>query len=285
MKKIENSAFDQERALYNLTDAEVVRCRFEGEADGESALKESKRFVATDCSFALRYPMWHCDDFSVKNCVLTETCRAPLWYDKNGALANCKILGVKTLRECTDMTVTDCDVDSIEFGWKCHDVKIERSTLNSQYFLLMSSDIEMTDCRFSGKYSFQYVTNATITDCVLDTKDAFWHSRNVVVKNCVVKGEYLGWYSDGLTFIDCQISGTQPLCYCKNLKLINCTMTDCDLSFEYSDVQADIVGTVTSVKNPHSGTIVADGYGEIITEGGVMEDTCQVVVREQSKQK
>ena len=54
------------------------------------------------------------------------------------------------------------------------------------------------------------------------------------------------------------------LCYCENLRLIDCEMIDCDLSFEYSDVDADVTSEITSVKNPKSGKIVADAYGEII---------------------
>lgn len=122
--------------------------------------------------------------------------------------------------------------------------------------------------------------NLEITDCVLDTKDAFWHSENVTVRNSVVKGEYLAWFSDGLTLIDCKIIGTQPLCYCKNLKLINCTMEDTDLSFEYSDVEADVKGHVISIKNPKSGTITVDSVGEIIREAPVMECFGEIVIRE-----
>ena len=69
-----------------------------------------------------------------------------------------------------------------------------------------------------------------------------------------------------LTLINCKIIGTQPLCYCKNLKLINCTMEDTDLSFEYSEVEADVKGHIISVKNPKSGTITADSVGEVIWE-------------------
>ena len=69
----------------------------------------------------------------------------------------------------------------------------------------------------------------------------------------VVKGEYLGWYSENLTLEKCRITGTQPLCYCKNLRLIECTMENTDLSFEYSEVDADIIGHIDSVKNPRSG--------------------------------
>ena len=87
-----------------------------------------------------------------------------------------------------------------------------------------------------------------LENCNLDTKDAFWHSKNVTVRDSVIKGEYLAWFSENLTLINCKIIGTQPLCYCKNLKLINCTMEDTDLSFEYSEVEADIKGNVVSIK-------------------------------------
>ena len=56
MLTIENKSFAEERALYHLTDAAVVFCRFEGEADGESALKEGKNLEINGCFFALRYP-------------------------------------------------------------------------------------------------------------------------------------------------------------------------------------------------------------------------------------
>ena len=121
--------------------------------------------------------------------------------------------------------------------------------------------------------------NLTIEDSILDTKDAFWHAKNVVVRNSTVKGEYLAWYSDGLTLINCRIIGTQPLCYCENLKLIDCTMEGTDLSFEYSDVQADIKGHIDSVKNPRSGVIAADSIGEIIRDNPVYPCTGEVIIR------
>lgn len=135
-----------------------------------------------------------------------------------------------------------------------------------------------------GKYSFQYMENLEIADSYLDTKDAFWHSRNVTVKDSVVKGEYLAWFSDGLTLINCKIIGTQPLCYCENLKLIDCVMENTDLSFEYSDVEADIKGHVVSIKNPKSGVITVDSAGEIIWENPVMECAGKVVERKNPAQ-
>ena len=69
-----------------------------------------------------------------------------------------------------------------------------------------------------------------------------------------------------MTFENCTIIGTQPLCYCQGLKLINCTMIDCDLSFEKSDVEADIISSVVSIKNPRSGIIKVTSVDEIIMD-------------------
>ena len=83
----------------------------------------------------------------------------------------------------------------------------------------------------------------------------------------VVDGEYLGWHSRNLRLVNCRISGTQALCYAENLVLENCTLgEDADLCFEYSSVHAEIKGRVHSVKNPRSGRIVAEEYGDIILD-------------------
>ena len=278
---INNQTFDEERSLYNIKDTEVLSCKFEGPADGESVLKESRNFSVNGCSFSLRYPMWHAKKFLLKNSSMDDKTRAPLWYCKNGEITDCDIQGIKCLRECKNISVDNSHIISPEFGWRCNNVKITNSTIDSMYFLFESKDVEIENLTMTGKYSFQYMKNLSIKNSNLDTKDAFWHSKNIVVENSIVKGEYLGWFSENLTFINCKIIGTQPLCYCKNLKLINCAMENTDLSFEYSEVDADIIGHIDSVKNPKSGTIVADSVGEIISEDAIMKCRGQVLIREQ----
>ena len=86
----------------------------------------------------------------------------------------------------------------------------------------------------------------------------------MTVRNGDVRGEYLAWYSDGLTLENCRISGTQPFCYCRNLKLINCELTDSDLCFEKSEVDATVTTPVISIKNPRAGVIRVPDVGEII---------------------
>lgn len=276
---IENKQFDEERALYHLQNGKVLNCTFAGPADGESVLKEARSITVENCKFSLRYPLWHVDGFCLLNSDMDELTRAAIWYAKNGEITGSKLHGIKVVRECKNITLKACDINSPEFGWKCEHITMEDTTIQSEYIFFDSKDVTLLNVTMKGKYSFQYMENLVIENCNLDTKDAFWHSKNVTVKDSIVKGEYLGWFSDGLTLINCKIIGTQPLCYCTNLKLINCTMEATDLAFEYSDVEADIIGNVLSVKNPKSGTITLDGADEIIMEDAVMECNGVVVVR------
>ncbi|MCD8377802.1 MAG: DUF3737 family protein [Candidatus Gastranaerophilales bacterium] len=278
--QITNQTFDEERALYNLNNTDIINCTFAGEADGESVLKECKSINVHGCSFSLRYPLWHAKKFTLVSSKMDDKTRAPLWYSSNGSLISCRIEGIKCLRECKNINVNKCEIISPEFGWKCKKVNITNSRIDSMYFLFESSNVEINNLKMSGKYSFQYMKNLHIRNSELNTKDAFWHSKNILVENSIVKGEYLGWFSENLTLINCKIIGTQPLCYCKNLRLINCTMEETDLSFEYSDVSADIAGNIISVKNPKSGKIIADSIGKVITEDAVIECKGNVVIRD-----
>ena len=266
--------FDEERALYHLCNTDVLDCRFAGPADGESALKEARDVKIENCAFSLRYPLWHADTFRLHDSRMDELTRAPIWYAKNGIITDSDIHGIKALRECDNIRISDCTITSEEFGWKSSRITVTDSSLHAQYLFLDSRDVILDKVEMSGKYSFQYMENLTIRNSVLDTKDAFWHSKNVTVENCLVKGEYLGWFSQGLTLVNCRIVGTQPLCYCHGLTLKNCTMEG-----EYSDVHATINGHVDSIKNLRSGEVIVDSVREIITGDAVVECTGTVTIR------
>jgi len=261
-----NLTFDEERALYGCRDTQVLSCRFDGPADGESAFKECANILAKDCFFNLRYPFWHDENAILEGCQLTEQCRAALWYTHGASLRGCRLHGIKALRECADVTIENCDVISAEFGWFCRNVRMTDTQVKGEYFMLRGEDLNFSNVTLDGKYSFQYITDSTFDGCVLSTKDAFWHAKNVLVRNSVIRGEYLAWYSENVTFENCRIIGTQPLCYCKGLKLIHCRMEDTDLSFERSQVEATVDCPILSIKNPASGYIQAPAIGQIILD-------------------
>ena len=266
MKTYTNLTFDQERALYGSQNIIVDHCRFDGEADGESALKENRDIEVYDTYFNLRYPFWHDDQVLIADSEMTANCRAALWYSNNVTIRDTKLHGIKALRECGNIVIENSDIDSTEFGWFTRGITMKHSSAISEYFMLRSDHLDFDDVTLNGKYSFQYITDSTFDNCHFDTKDAFWHAKNVVVKNSVIKGEYLAWYSENITFENCVIIGTQPLCYCRGLKLINCQMIDTDLAFEKSEVEATVTSTVKSIKNPAKGTINVYDVEEIIMD-------------------
>ncbi|MBP5451059.1 MAG: DUF3737 family protein [Treponema sp.] len=280
----ENQVYDEERALYGIKDSCVRNCRFDGEADGESAMKEAAGLRVEDCYMNLRYPLWHVQGADIRGCTMTENCRAALWYDRDISLSNCRMNGIKALRECEDVRISDCEVNSPEFIWKCRNLSVENMTVaESEYPFFEVTGAKIRGLRLKGKYSFQYCSEIEISDSELDTKDAFWHIKNAVIRDTVIRGEYLGWYSENLTLINCRIIGTQPFCYCRNLTLKDCTMEDCDLAFERSTVNADVRGRIVSVKNVLSGKIVADEIGEIISEEGIVDSSKSEIIERKKK--
>ena len=280
--QITNEQYDNERALYNLQHADIINCNFAGPADGESVLKEARDISIKKSRFSLRYPVWHVKDFTISDSIMDKSTHAAIWYAENGSITDSTLNGIKAVRECNNICLKHCKVNSEEFGWKSDHIVLQDTDITGEYLFFDSRNVKMNHVHMKGKYSFQYMENMEISDCELDTKDAFWQSKNVTVQNSIVKGEYLGWFSDNLTLINCKIIGTQPLCYCNNLHLINCTMEDADLSFEYSEVEADIKGHIQSIKNPKAGTIIVDTVEEIIRETPIMECTGNVLIREKS---
>lgn len=272
MQVIENRDFDQERALYGIKGAIVRNCKFDGPADGESALKETSCMQINGCYMNLRYPLWHANKAVVSDCEITDKCRAAFWYDNDITIRNCRINGIKAIRECKKVGLFNTVVNSSEFIWKCKSLILKDVTIeNSEYPFFEVLSAKITGLSMKGKYSFQYCNKIIIENSMLDTKDAFWHSKNIVVRDSVIKGEYLAWYSENLRFINCHIIGTQPFCYCRNLVFENCVMEGCDLAFERSSVKADVKGRIESVKNVISGKITADEIGTLIMDPSVVK--------------
>ncbi len=266
MKIIENKKFDEERALYASRGVHLKSCAFDGPADGESALKESRDITVEDTYCNLRYPFWHDKTLVIKRTEMTPLCRAALWYSEDIVIEDTKLHGIKALRECKNVEIRRSSIDSEEFGWSSVGVTMEHTKANSVYFMMRAEDLTFKNVSFTGKYSFQYIKNAVFEDCDFDTKDAFWHAENVTVKNCKIKGEYLAWYCKNVTFEHCVISGTQPLCYCEGLRLIDCEMYGADFAFEKSAVEATVTTPLISIKNPRAGKICAPSVGQIIID-------------------
>lgn len=269
MNIISHKEFEGERPLYASRDLRIEDVTVH---EGESALKESSRIEAARCRFEGRYPFWCCKDVKIAECTFTEDSRAPLWYSSGIEMLDCQVLAPKILRELDGIRLKGCSFPkAVETLWMCRGINIEDCSFEgADYLFFRSEGIRIGGLHLKGKYTFQYCRDVEIRNSILDTKDAFWESENVTVYDSVIKGEYLAWYSRNLRLVRCRISGTQPLCYAKGLVLEDCTFEpDADLAFEYSEVEATVNSHITSVKNPLTGHIKAESYGEIILDENI----------------
>ena len=269
MEIIKNQEFSGERPLYArhglyLEDVKI--------GAGESSLKEGSDIEAVRCFFNGKYPFWECDRFKIENCIFHEGARAALWYTRGCEMRDTLVEAPKMFRRMTGAMLENVRFTMArETFWDCSEVTLRSvEASDADYIFMHTENIDIDGFTLKGNYSFQYAKNVIIRNAEMDTKDAFWESENVTVYNSRISGEYLGWYAKNLRLVDCLIEGTQPLCYCENLVLENCRFApDADLAFEYSSVNADIKGHVTSVKNPRSGIIRAGSIGEIILDENI----------------
>ena len=269
MELIKNKEFGGERPLFAAHDLRLENVTIH---TGESALKECSDIEAVKCRFEGKYPFWHVDGFVVKNCLFTEGARAALWYSRNLRMTDTLVEAPKMFREMDGIYLENVQIPNAqETLWHCRNVELRNvQAEKADYLFMHGENIRIEDYRQQGNYSFQYCKNVEIRHAEIHSKDAFWGTENVTVYDSVLDGEYLGWHSHNLRLVNCRISGTQPLCYAHGLILENCTMADdCDLAFEYSTVEATIDSPVRSVKNPRSGSITAQSYGEIILDGNI----------------
>ena len=277
---ITHQEFGGERPLFASHDLQLDHVTIHA---GESALKESTDITATDCRFEGKYPFWHNQRFTINRCHFTEGARAALWYSSRLTMTDTTVDAPKMFRDMEQLSLTRVRLtNAAETLWFCRGITLNDVTADHADYIMMHCDgIDITDFHLQGNYAFQYSRNITIRNSVLETKDAFWNTENVTVIDSVIHGEYLGWHSRNLRLVRCHIAGTQPLCYAHGLLMEDCTMDpDADLAFEYSSLHADIIGPVTSVKNPRTGHITADSIGEIILDENIRQPAdCEIITK------
>lgn len=264
-RKINGGKYTGERALFMLTNATVMDATF---CDGESPLKESLNLDIIRCTFDWKYPIWYAKNIEVNESRLTFTARSGIWYTDNITMNRCVIDAPKTFRKATRITLNSCSLEHAdETLWFCKDIKMDCVKAKGNYLAMGSENVEVNHLELDGNYFLDGAKNCVVRDSILNSKDAFWNTENVTIINSKIIGEYLGWNSKNLTLINCEISSLQGLCYIDGLKMINCKLTDSSLCFEYcTKIDAMIIDTFESIKNPTSGIIRLKGVKKLIID-------------------
>lgn len=264
MEVLNRGYYTGERALFHESDKRIEEAIFD---DGESPLKHSSNIELINTSFKWKYPLWYSKDISLKDCRLFDTARAGIWYTDNLKMEDVIIEAPKTFRRCNNVTLKNVNMyNAAETLWSCNNIKLDHVNAKGDYFAMNSTNMQIDNFELVGNYGFDGCSNITITNSRMLTKDAFWNCKNITVKDSYICGEYFGWNSENIVLENCTIESLQGMCYIQGLTMKNCKLINTTLSFEYSDVDAQIEGHIDSVKNPSSGTISADTIGELIME-------------------
>ncbi|MCH5278195.1 MAG: DUF3737 family protein [Christensenellaceae bacterium] len=267
-----------ERALFQGKNLRIVDTIF---ADGESPLKESHDIELIGSMFKWKYPLWYSENITVKNCTWFEMGRSGVWYTKHITVEDSAIEAPKNFRRCEDVVLRNVTLpNAAETFWSCNGINLQNVTAKGDYFGMNSQNIRISNLTLYGNYSFDGAKNVEIRNSHLLSKDAFWNTENVTVYDSCIYGEYLGWNAKNLTLINCTIESLQGLCYIENLVMKNCKLINTTLAFEYSTVDADIVGKIDSVLNPSGGVIRADSIAELIIEKDKVDpDKTKIIYR------
>lgn len=252
-----------ERPLFGICDTRLENITI---TDGESAIKQCRNLELEHCKFYGKYPLWHVDGCKVSDCYFAPESRSAIWYTNDLEMRRCTIDGPKFFREMRgvyleDVLITDAD----ETFWKVDGLKLHNVELRGgTYPFMFCNNIKVDGLKSDSKYVFQYCRNVEVHNAHITTKDSFWECENVTIFDSVLDGEYLAWHSKNVRLVRCHLSGEQLLCYADGLVLEECTFdAACDRVFEYSSVEADIIGHIENIKNPTTGHISADSIGSV----------------------
>lgn len=280
MNLIKNKEFGGERPLFGMSDTRMENIVI---TDGESGIKCCKNLECDNSKFYGKYPWWHVDGSHITNCYFAPESRSAIWYSDNMLMEDCVIDGPKFFREMNNLTLKNTVVnDADETFWRVKGLRLQNVRLHEgTYPFMFCEDIYVDGLVSDSKYVFQYCRNVEVHNARITTKDSFWECDHITVYDSVLDGEYLAWHSSNVRLVRCHISGEQPLCYLDGITLEDCTFDSaCDRAFEDSrNINADICGAITEIKNPISGHIVADHIDRITYDEYAKSDQCRIETR------
>ena len=264
MKELLNEHLTGERALFQTDGLKIINTTFE---KGTHPLKHSRYVEVEDSKIDCRYPMWYSEKLKLKNTVIGENGIAAIWYGEEINVTDTTINAPKSFRRCQVVNLRNVNItNGDETLWKTQNIRLSNVKVKGSYFGMDSDGVEITGLELRGDHAFDGVRNATIRGSFIMSENAFWNCENIVVFDSRISGNCIGWNSRNVKFVNCTIESHQGMCFVKDLVLEKCTLPNTDLAFEYSNISANIIGSINSIKNPKGGIIKADYIGEIIME-------------------
>ena len=151
MEIIKNKEYEGERPLFATHDLQLENVTIH---TGESALKECSNIIAVNCRFEGKYPFWHTNGFTVKNCLFTEGARAALWYSQNLHMTDTVVEAPKMFREMDGVKLENVQLpNALETFWYCRNVELKNVQIDkADYLFMYGENIRIKNYSQNGNY-------------------------------------------------------------------------------------------------------------------------------------
>lgn len=163
-----------------------------------------------------------CTDITVSNCDFLL--RYPLWHVTNVRMSDCRM--TETCRAALwydrDISIDRCVMNGIKALRECDNVTITGGSANSTEFGWLCRKVDLQDFELTSEYPFFHTHDMQIENLRMKGKYSFQYVKNVTIRNSVLDTKDAFWHSENVTVIDSVVKGEYLAWYSTGLKLIRC---------------------------------------------------------------
>ena len=108
--------------------------------------------------------------------------------------------GESALKECRDVTVTDCDFHLRYPFWHAKNTVLDncRMTDTCRAALWYDADVTVRNSKLGGIKALRECDNSVLEDSLIESTEFGWYCRGVHIKNCELKSEYPFLHTSGM---------------------------------------------------------------------------------------
>ena len=131
--------------------------------------------------------------------------------------------GESALKECENVTVTDCDFRLRYPFWhvKQATIKNSRMTEGCRAALWYDDGVSMENCELNGIKAFRECDHSELTGCSINSKEFGWKCRDMKLVNCELVSEYPFFECQNMTLENFKLQGKYSFQYVDNMTISN----------------------------------------------------------------
>ncbi len=165
-----------------------------------------------------------CRDITVSDCFFDL--RYPLWHTRNAVIENCTMTENCRAALWYDegVEIKGSRLGGIKALRECSNVRIEKTEINSPEFGWFCRGTDIRDSSLTAEYAFLESRGLSISGLDMRGKYSFQYVRDALIQNAHLDTKDAFWHSRNVTVENSVVKGEYLGWYSENLKFVNCTI-------------------------------------------------------------